>query len=164
MLHTSRKDGDCPEKIILESPTQQPQQTGNKLLGTENPSLSPASQPREGLSELSCHKTKFRRFCRWDHAVSPKAGSLLSSRSTVLVIAWFSRAQPGLWHPGCHMPTKQQHPNRRQYSKRSTAPEPTLADLPHIPSSLGSAPDHSHWDLPHVHPQQQPPLRRSNLL
>lgn len=70
-----------------------------------------------------------------------------------------SQTLPGWWHPSG--PTSQQTAasNRR----RSAAPEPIPADLLHVPSSLGPAPDNNHWDQPHVHPQQQPQLRRSSL-
>lgn len=58
--------------------------------------------------------------------------------------------------------SRQQHPTGGRYW-RSAAPEPIPADLLHAPSSLGPAPDNNHWDQPHVHPQQQPQLRRSSL-
>lgn len=138
-------------------------QTGNGLLHRGNQPRLPASHCREGPSQLSCHNVKSSRFCRQDSEIKPCG----TQREIPMVcrLPWCpplpELCQDGGTQVVPHH-SRQQHPTGGRYW-RSAAPEPIPADLLHAPSSLGPAPDNNHWDQPHVHPQQQPQLRRSSL-
>lgn len=107
---------------------------------------------------------KSSRFCRRDPEIKPSG----TQREMLMVcrlpccppLPDSARLVAPRWS---HITADSSIPTGGRYWRRSAAPEPLPADLLHALSSLGPAPSNSHWDQPHVHPQQQPQLRRSSL-